>query len=88
MLPLIRNLLVVFAVCVIVMSVVSVVAWIVDLMERNAEEIMSQINPSSVHELPSWYSIYRDGLLPSVEVGLVIGLIAMMIGIFIYSRRR
>lgn len=88
MLPLIRNLLVVFAVCAVVIAIVNVVAWMVGLMEHSAEEIMSHINPSSVQELPSWYSIYRDGLLPSVEIGLIVGLISMMIGIFIYSRKR
>ncbi|MEM2569228.1 MAG: hypothetical protein QXT67_04740 [Candidatus Bathyarchaeia archaeon] len=88
MIRLLRDIFIVFVICISILISINVVAWMVSVMEQSVENAVEQINATKVSELSDWYNIYRVGLIPALEVGLVLAFIGMIIGIFIYSRRR
>lgn len=85
---LLRDVLIVFATCVLIIVAINMMAWFTSSVERAAESVVEQIDITKISDLSSWFDIYRSGLIPFLEAGLIIAFIGMVIGIFIYARKR
>lgn len=88
MLRLLRDVFIIFCVCVVTIAAINTVAWLISNIEQAAEEVVEEVDETKISELSGWYDIYRVALIPALEIGLIVAFIGMVIGIFIYSRKR
>lgn len=84
------RLLTIFIITVVLSSLITIVGFLfntlIDETTRASKEVASSLSVEPPN-MTTWFNTPKY-VVSGIEIGLIIGFVAMVIGVFMYSRRR